>query len=86
MDTVRIDFFLGELSRLSCCARDIVNSFLNENIKEKGYITVGAEFGASLNGKNLIIDKYLNGLETSATRFHERLGERRPTITLIYRW
>jgi hypothetical protein len=34
--------------------------------REKVCITSGPEFGASLNGKNLIISKYLYGLLTSA--------------------
>jgi hypothetical protein len=33
------------------------------------------EFGASLHGKNLLIDKSLYGLKTSAARFHEHLSE-----------
>jgi hypothetical protein len=75
MDTVRIGFFLGQLYRLSCCACDIRNTFLYGKIKEKVYITAGPEFGANLHGKNLIIDKFLYGLKTSAVRFHEHLSE-----------
>jgi hypothetical protein len=44
-------------------------------IKEKVYITAGPEFGASLNDKNLINDKSLYGLKTSAARFHEHSSE-----------
>jgi hypothetical protein len=75
MDTVRIGFFLGELYGLSCCACDIGNAFLCRKIKEKVYITAGPEFGVNLHGKNLIIDKSLYGLNTSAGRFHEYLSE-----------
>jgi hypothetical protein len=57
MDTVRIGFFLGELYGLSCFTYDIGNAFLYGKTKEKVYITSGAEFGANLHGKNLIIDK-----------------------------
>jgi hypothetical protein len=71
MDTVRIGFFLGELYGLSCCACDIGNAFLYGKTKEKVYMTAGPEFGANLHGKNLIIDKSLYGLKTSAARFHE---------------
>jgi hypothetical protein len=39
------------------------------------YITAGPEFGATLCGKNLIINKSLYGLKTSAARFHEHLAE-----------
>jgi hypothetical protein len=39
------------------------------------YITAGPEFGVHLHGKNLITDKSLYGLKTSAARFHEHLSE-----------
>jgi hypothetical protein len=45
------------------------------NTKEKVYITAGPEFGSPLYGKNLIINKSLYGLKTSAARFHEHLAE-----------
>jgi hypothetical protein len=75
MDTVRIGVFLGELYGLSCRACDIGNAFLYGKTKEKVYIIAGPEFGASLHGKNLIIDTPLYGLKTSAARFHEHLSE-----------
>jgi hypothetical protein len=43
-------------------------------IKEKVYVTAGPEFGVDLHGENLVIDKSLNGLKTSAARFHEHLS------------
>jgi hypothetical protein len=75
MDTIRIRFFLGELYGLSCRACDIRNAFLYGKTKEKVYITASPKFGANLHGKNLILDKFLNGLKTSAARFHEHLSE-----------
>jgi hypothetical protein len=51
MDTVRIEFFLGELYGLSCCACDIGNSFLHGKTKEKVYIPSDPEFGANLHSK-----------------------------------
>jgi hypothetical protein len=75
MDTVRIGFFLGELYGLSCCACDIGNAFLYGKTKEKVYITAGTEFRTNSHDKNLIIDKSLYGLKTSAARFHEHLSE-----------
>jgi hypothetical protein len=73
MDTVRTGFFLGKLYGLSCCACDIGNAFLYRKVKvkEKVYKTAGPEFRAKLHGKNLIINKSLYGLKTSAARFHE---------------
>jgi hypothetical protein len=38
-------------------------------------MTAGPEFGAKLHGNNLIINKSLYGLKTSADRFHEYLTE-----------
>jgi hypothetical protein len=73
MDTVRIGFFLGELYGLSCCACDIGNAFSYGRTKEKINITASPLFGASLHGNDLIIDKSLYGLKTSAARFHEHL-------------
>jgi hypothetical protein len=70
-----LDFFLGDLYGFSCCACDIRNALLYGKTKEKVYITFGPEFGAILNGKNLVIDKSLYGLKTSAARFHEHLSE-----------
>jgi hypothetical protein len=70
MDTVRIGFFLGELYGLSCCTRDIINTFFYRKTKQKVCITAGPEFGTKLHDKNLIIDKSLYGLKTSAARFH----------------
>jgi hypothetical protein len=48
--------------------------------KETFYITSSPEFGASLHGKNLIIDKSLYGLMTSAASFHEHLAESLPRL------
>ena len=42
---------------------------------EKAYITAGPEFGVKLCRKNLIINKLLYRLKTSAARFHEHLAE-----------
>jgi hypothetical protein len=74
-NSVRIQFFLGELYGFSCCACDIRNIFLYGKTKEKVYITSGPELGASLYVKKLIIDKSLYGLKNSAARFDEYLSE-----------
>jgi hypothetical protein len=42
---------------------------------KKVYITAVPEFGVDLHGKNVIIDKSLYGLKTSAARFHDHLSE-----------
>ena len=38
---------------------------------ENVYIPAGPEFGEKSYGKNLIVEKSLHGLKTSAARFHE---------------
>jgi hypothetical protein len=53
MDTVRIEFFSGELYGLSCCTCDIGNAFLYGKTKQKVCITADPEYGANLHGKNL---------------------------------
>jgi hypothetical protein len=50
-------------------------SYTKKKTKKKVYITADPEFGVDLHGKNLIIDKSLYGLKTSAARFHEYLSE-----------
>jgi hypothetical protein len=47
----------------SCCACVIGNAFLYGKTKEKVYITDGPEFGTTLCGKILIIDKSLYGAD-----------------------
>ena len=74
MDTVRIGLFLGDFHGLSCCEYDIGNGILYGKTKEKVCITAGPEFGAILCRNNLIINKALYGLRTSAARFHENLS------------
>jgi hypothetical protein len=61
--------------------------------KEKVYITVSPEFGANLLANNLIIDKYVYGLMTSADKFHYILSEsllrccfKKTKHNLIYEW
>jgi Reverse transcriptase (RNA-dependent DNA polymerase) len=75
MDTVRVGIFLWELYGLSCCARDIWECLLYGKTRKKVYITAGPEFGTMSCWKSLIINKSLNGLKTSAARFHQHLAE-----------
>jgi hypothetical protein len=50
-------------------------SYMENKAKEKAYIAAGPEFVVILHCKNLIIDKSLYGLKTSAARFHEHLSK-----------
>jgi hypothetical protein len=75
MHTIRIGFFLERQYGLSCCACDIGNVFLYGMNIEKVCITSGPEFSSTPYWRNSIINKLLNGLKTSAARFHEHLTE-----------
>jgi hypothetical protein len=52
MDTVIIEFFLGELYGFSCCACDIGNALFYGKTKEKVYMTVDPEFGENYTVNN----------------------------------
>ena len=71
MEAVRMGFLLAKLNGLQVCAGDIGNAFLNAYTSEKLYIIAGPEFGPDLEGKRLLIDKSLYGLQSSGARFHE---------------
>jgi hypothetical protein len=50
-------------------------SYMEKQRRLSKKITAGSKFEANLHGKNLIIDKSLYGLKTSAARFHEHLNQ-----------
>ena len=71
MDVVYLGFTVAAIQGLECCVGDVGNAFLYGKTREKVYITAGSEFGPELEGKDLVIDKGLYGLYTSAARYHE---------------
>jgi hypothetical protein len=73
MEAIRTGFTLATLNDLGVCAADIGNAFLYGRTREKVYIIAGPEFGED-QGKPLIIDKGLYGLQSSSARFHEHLA------------
>jgi hypothetical protein len=75
MDIVFIGFFLGELYGFSCCACEVGIDFLYGKTKDNVCKTAGPKFGTNVYSKSIMIDKYLHGLKTSATRFDEHLRE-----------
>ncbi len=67
-DSVWIAFMLASLNGLSLSATDIGNAYLNAEAREKVYTTAGPEFGAELEGKNVLIVRALYGLKSSGAR------------------
>ena len=70
-ESVKLGFLIGDLNGLIGCAADIGSSNLNGITREKVYIVAGPEFGPEWQGKRLIIDKSIYGLQSSGARFHE---------------
>ena len=73
IETVRLAFVLASFNGLEVRATDVSNTFLFRKDKEKVYVIVGKEFGEN-QGKQMIIDKGLYGLASSAARFHDNLA------------
>ena len=65
---------LTELNQLDTWSTYIGNVYLEANISEKIYITVGQEFGEK-QGNTLIIYKSLYGLRSSGVRWHENFSD-----------
>ncbi len=64
-DSVRIALLLVALNDIDILATDIGNAYLNADPRERVYTTAGAEFGAELKGKYVLIVKALYGLKSS---------------------
>jgi hypothetical protein len=73
-DSVRIAFMLASLNGLSLSATDIGNAYLNAETREKVYTTAGPEFGAELEGQNVIIVRALYGLKSSGAAWRAHLA------------
>ena len=73
METIRVAFVLAALNNLDVCAADISTEFLHGKTKEKVFVRAGKEFGIH-QGKKMLIDKGLYGLQSSAARFHDKLA------------
>ncbi len=55
-------------------ATDIGNVYLNADTKQKVYMTAGPEFGAELEGHQVIIIKALYGLKSSGAAWRAHLA------------
>jgi hypothetical protein len=58
------------------CAAGVSNAFLYGRTKEQTFVIAGPEFGPEVEGKQLVIDKGLYGLRSSAACFHEHLASK----------
>ena len=66
--------FLADLNNMDVVAADIGNAFLHGKTREKLYTKAGRGHG-KLEGKYLVIDKFLYRLKTSAVRWHEAFAD-----------
>ena len=74
-ENVRITLLLAEHNDLELMAADIGNAYLHAKTLEKVYIIAGPEFGPELEGRVMLVIKFLYGLTTSAARWHEELSK-----------
>jgi len=73
-DSIRIAFLIAALNDIDILACDIGNAYLNATPREKVYTTAGPEFGAELQGRNVLIVQALYGLKSSCTAWHSHLA------------
>ena len=73
IETIRVPFLLVAINKLEVCVADVSTAFLYGKTKEKVYVIAGKEFGEH-EGKRMLIDKGLYGLQSSAARFHDKLA------------
>ena len=59
---------------LKCIAGDITLAYIQAHTKEKVYTIAGPEFG-DLEGRILLIDKALHGLQGSGNAWHAKLAD-----------
>ena len=61
------------MNKLEVRAADVSTAFLYGKTREKVYVIAGKEFGEH-EGKRMLIDKWLCGLQSSAARFYDKLA------------
>jgi len=79
-DSVRIAFMIAALNDIDILATDIGNAYLNADPREKVYTTAGAEFGAELKGKYVLIVKALYGLKSSGAAWRAHFAATLKTL------
>lgn len=73
-DSVRIAFLIAALNDLDILAADVQNAYLNAPTKEKVYTIAGPEFGATNEGRPVILVRALYGLKSSGARWRDHMA------------
>ena len=73
VEAICLGFLLAQINNLRCVAGDVGNAFLTSFTTEKLFIIAGPEFGADIEGKQLLIEKSIYGTRSAAACFHESL-------------
>ena len=71
--TIRVSFVLAAMNTLEVFAADVSTAYLYGKTRKKVYVNAGKEFGEH-EGKRMLIDKGLYGLQSFAARFHDKLA------------
>ena len=71
---VRCVVYQAEANNLTVWGGDVGNAYLNGYMREKVNVILGAEFGASLEGRFAKIIKSYYGLKTSCARWSKHIG------------
>jgi hypothetical protein len=79
-DSVRIALLLVALNDVDLLATDLGNAYLNATPREKVYATAGPEFGAELEGRNVLIVRALYGLKSSGAAWRAHLANTLVTL------
>jgi hypothetical protein len=73
-DSIRLAFLIAALNDIDILACDIGNAYLNAAPREKVYTKAGLEFGAEMQGRNVLIVRALYGLKSSGAAWRSHLA------------
>jgi len=73
-DSIRLAFLNAALNDVNVLACDIGNAYLNATPREKVYTKAGLEFGAEMQGRNVLIVRALYGLKSSGAAWRSHLA------------
>ena len=73
--SIRLLFTLAHSRKLKVMVGDIGQAYINAYTPEKIWTRAGPEFGPSIEGRKILIQKALYGLSTSANAFHKHLSD-----------
>jgi hypothetical protein len=73
-DSIRIAFLVAALNDLDVLSADISGAYLNANAAEKVYTIAGKEFGATKEGRVVVITRALYGLRSSGKAWRDHMA------------